>query len=151
MLGSPELLPNKKPNFAVGTIYLVHLLHAHSKLQWQQSPRELLVRSRASSRKNNDVRPIRKTAKRFRAQQIDRLVERYQATKNMRLVSREFGISRTTVAKHLADRGVDTSKSMKPTDIAKARELYAQGMGSGRIGKQLGFDNKTILKAIQTN
>lgn len=126
----------------------MQILHAYSKLQWLQSPQELLVRSRQSTRKNNDVRPIRKTAKQFRAQQIDRLVERYRETKNMRLVSRELGISRTTVAKHLADRGIDTSKSMKPADVAKARELYAQGMGSGRIGKLLGFDNKTILRAV---
>ena len=129
---------------------MVRLLHAHSKLQWLQSPQELLVRSRQSSRKNNDVRPTRKTAKQFRAQQINRLVERYRETKNMRLVSREFGISRTTVAKHPADRGIDTSKRMKPAEIEKARELYAQGVGSGRIGKLLGFDNKTILKIINT-
>ena len=42
----------------------------------------------------------------------------------------------------------EVSKSMKPADVAKARELYAQGMGSGRIGKLLGFDNKTVLKAV---
>ncbi len=38
---------------------------------------------------------------------------------------------------------------MKPFEIAKARALYAQGVGSGRIGALLGFDNKTILKAVK--
>jgi len=68
----------------------------------------------------------------------------------MRQVTREFRISPETAVKHFASRGIDTSKSMKPADIAKARELYALSMGSGRIGKLLGFDNKTILKAVQT-
>lgn len=67
----------------------------------------------------------------------------------MRQIAREFRISRETVAKHLASRGIDTSKRMKPADIVRVRELDAQGMGSGRIGKLLGSDNKTILKAVQ--
>jgi len=85
----------------------------------------------------------------MREHEVDRLVREYTKTRNMRQVAREFRVSRATAAKHLASRGIDTSKSMKPADIAKARELYAQGMGSGRIGTLLGFDNKTILKAVR--
>jgi len=90
-----------------------------------------------------------KRARRMRDYEVDRLVSQYKKTRNMREVSRQFRMSRDTVAKHLASRGIDTSNRMKPADIKKAKELYAQGMGSGRIGKQLGFDNKTILKAVQ--
>ncbi|CAB4861560.1 unannotated protein [freshwater metagenome] len=69
----------------------------------------------------------------------------------MRVVAREFRMSRDTVAKHLANRGINTSRSMKPAEIERAKELYAEGMGSGRIGRMLGFDNKTILKCVRTD
>ncbi|MGQ2914559.1 hypothetical protein [Microbacterium aurantiacum] len=68
----------------------------------------------------------------------------------MRQLAREFRMSRTTVAKHLSDRGVDSSRGMKPRDIAKAVELYAQGLSSIVIGKQLGFDNHTIIAALRS-
>ena len=67
----------------------------------------------------------------------------------MREVAREFQMSRTTVAKHLADRGIDTSRGMKPADAKEAAELYAEGLSSIVIGKQLGFDNHTIIKALR--
>jgi hypothetical protein len=67
----------------------------------------------------------------------------------MHQVAREFRMSRTTVAKHLANRGIDTSRGMKPLHIAQAIELYAQGLSSMHIGKQLGFDNHTILCALR--
>lgn len=67
----------------------------------------------------------------------------------MREVAREFRMSRTTVAKHLADRGIDASRGMKPVDAKRAAKLYAEGLSSIVIGKQLGFDNHTIIKALR--
>lgn len=129
----------------------MRLLQAYSKQSNIVSVNKLLEVTSQSRRPDNDIRLTPNTAKQYRAHEIDRLVERYSETHNMRQVAREFRISRETAAKHLASRGIDTSKSMKPADVAKARELYAQGMGSGRIGKLLGFDNKTILKAVKTS
>lgn len=104
---------------------------------------------KAKPRSERDDPDPRKRAKRLREEEIDRLVTRYKEVRNMRTVALEFRMSRETVAKHLAARGIDTSKSMKPADIKKAKELYAQGMGSGRIGRMLGFDNKTVLKELK--
>lgn len=67
----------------------------------------------------------------------------------MREVARQFRISRTTVAKLLKERGVQTSLGMSPTEVQTAAQLYSQGLSSGQIGKQLGFDNHTILNAIR--
>lgn len=128
---------------------MVHLLQTYSNFRGGISPLELAAKAANSSRRGQTTPPTRRTAKQFHEPEIDRLVERYREVRNMRAVAREFGISRTTVAKHLADRGVDTSNGMKPFEIAKARALYAQGVGSGRIGALLGFDNKTILKAVK--
>lgn len=86
----------------------------------------------------------------MRDYEVDRLVSQYQKVKNIRKVALEFGISRTTVAKHLSNRGVETSRSMKSADIRQAKKLYADGLSSAAIGKQLGFDNKTVLKAVRS-
>lgn len=76
-------------------------------------------------------------------------MQRYLEVRNMREVAREFRMSRTTVAKLLAERGIDTSSGMLQADREAAARLYAQGLSSGQIGKQLGFDNHTILNAIR--
>ena len=86
----------------------------------------------------------------MRAAEIDDLVDRYRAVRNIRQVAGEFGISRTTAAKHLADRGVDTSHGMSGADKDEAVRLYSQGLSSARIGQQLGFDNHTILNAVRS-
>jgi hypothetical protein len=80
---------------------------------------------------------------------LDALVARYREIRNMRQLAREFRMSRTTVAKHLADRGIDTSKGMLPADVEQAVALYAEGYSSITIGKRLGFDNHTVLKALR--
>jgi len=68
----------------------------------------------------------------------------------MRQVARELGISRTTVAKKLAEQGIDTSVGMKPDDIHRAVDLYGQGLSSGKIGTILGFDNHTVLAGLRS-
>lgn len=131
----------------------MHLLQVYSNSFARESNlvSKLLVAIR-KEKPRNDLdkadRPGR--ALRMREEEIDRLVSYYKKVWNMRTVAREFHMSRDTVAKHLASRGIDTSRSMKPAEIKRAKELYAQGMGSGRIGRMLGFDNKTILKEVRT-
>ena len=59
-------------------------------------------------------------------------------------------MSRTTVAKHLSGRDIVTTKSMSAEQIARAVALYADGLSSIVIGKQLGFDNHTIIAALRS-
>ncbi|WP_460530361.1 hypothetical protein [Humibacter ginsengiterrae] len=91
----------------------------------------------------------RRSAKQLRESEVDALVARYQQSRNMREVAREFRVSRTTVAKYLAARGIGTSRRMKPTDVDRAVTLYGEGLPSSVIGQRLGFDNHTILKALR--
>lgn len=49
-------------------------------------------------------------ARQLRDAETDQLVQRYLKVRNMREVAREFRLSRTTVAKLLAKRGIDTSR-----------------------------------------
>ena len=107
------------------------------------------VQAESDHRKSEPERRIPASAIRLQPDEVDQLVARYNETRNMRQVAREFRMSRTTVAKHLADRGVATTKSMSAEQIARAVELYADGLSSMVIGKQLGFDNHTIVKALR--
>lgn len=90
-----------------------------------------------------------KRARRLSSTEIDELVARYHQLRNIRAVARELSLSRTTVAKHLNDRGVETSKRMSDADIALATQLYEEGLSSMVIGARLGFDNKTIISALR--
>jgi len=74
---------------------------------------------RSGQSERPDVRlgvPARR-ARQLRDAETDQLVQRYLEVRNMRQAAREFGISRTTVAKLLTERGVDTSRGMKPSEV----------------------------------
>ncbi|MDB5179429.1 MAG: uncharacterized protein JWN12_61 [Candidatus Saccharibacteria bacterium] len=90
---------------------------------------------------------------RLTPEDIDRLALRYEETKNMRQVAREFRISVTTVRSHLRILGIEVrrSKSMSEKQKEKAREMWVAGMASTQISKKLGFSHHTILKVIRAN
>lgn len=137
-------LPNLEKSF------MVRVLHNYSKhCAVGISPLELAAKCASSTRKSTGSRAPSKMAKQLRESEIDTVVARYHEVRNIRQVAREFKLSRTTVAKHLLDRGVDTSRGMKPAEITRAVDLYATGLSSITIGKQLGYDNHTILAALR--
>lgn len=92
----------------------------------------------------------RRTARQLRSREVDELVSRYGEITNIRKVAREFRLSRTTVARLLAEQGVNTSRSMTPDHVDIAVEMYRRGESSGAIGANLGFDNHTILRALRS-
>ncbi|GAA1742856.1 hypothetical protein [Microcella frigidaquae] len=67
----------------------------------------------------------------------------------VRVVSAEVVLSRTTVPHSLAERGIDTSRGMNESQIAQAAEFYGRGLSSASIAIQLGLENHTILNALQ--
>lgn len=129
---------------------MVPLLQVYSNpVPGQVSPQELLFRSSSSKRPEGTSLKSRRTARQLRSHEIDEVVSRYDEITNIRQVAREFRLSRTTVARLLADRGVNTSRSMTPAEVKVAAEMYRRGESSGTIGVSLGFDNHTILKALR--
>lgn len=74
---------------------------------------------------------------------------RYLEVRNLRAVSAEFRLSRTTVSRILSAHRIDASRGMNESQIAQAVELYEKGLSSVAIGKLLGFDNHTILRALR--
>ena len=128
----------------------VRLLHSYSNtFTGTGDPQELIARTTSGERHSATTASGLASARQLREREVDRLVERYLEVRNMRQVAREWQISRTTVAKHLADRGIDTSRRMNATEIIDAVRLYADGWSSIRIGQRLGFDNHTVLDALR--
>jgi hypothetical protein len=114
------------------------------------SPQELLLRSRRSARVTPHTTTPGRSVRQLREREKRAVVARYLEIRNMRQLAREFSISRTTVARVLAEHGIDTSRGMSPADVRQAAELYEQGASSMTIGKAMGFDNHTILSALRS-
>lgn len=112
---------------------------------------DVRVQAESDHRKPEPERRIPGSAVRLQPDEVDQLVTRYNETKNMRLVAREFRMSRTTVREHLRKRGirVRSAKPMAEAQKQLARELYEAGEPSTAIGKKLGFSHHTILRAIR--
>lgn len=127
----------------------VHLLQVYSNpSRSAPSPQELLFRSTANE--HQDARPEpRRRARQLRTHEAKAVVGRYREVRNIRTVAAELQLSRSTVARILNEHGVDATRRMTTAEISEAAELYEQGLSSGVIGKQLGFDNHTILRALR--
>lgn len=126
-----------------------HLLQVYSNpAPGVVAPQELVFRS--TSREPQEAsRTSRRRARQFRASEVELVVGRYLAVRNIRTVAREFQVSRTTIARILTEHGIDASRKMTDAQISVAVELYDQGLSSAVIGQQLGFDNHTILNALR--
>jgi DNA invertase Pin-like site-specific DNA recombinase len=112
---------------------------------------DVRVQAVSDHRKPEPERRIPASAIRLQPDEVDRLVARYNETKNMRQVVREFRMSRTTVREHLRKRGirVRSAKPISDTQKKLAKQLYEAGEPSTAIGKKLGFSHHTILIAVR--
>lgn len=129
---------------------MVHLLHVYSNPSpGVVAPQELVFRSRQTDPKIA-TRASSRRARQLRSEEVQLLIARYLAIRNIRAVARELHISRTTVARILTEHGIDASRGMSETQVGIAAELYEQGLSSAVIGRRLGFDNHTILKNLRS-
>jgi hypothetical protein len=113
------------------------------------SPQELLFRSTTREPQQTGRAP-RRRARQLRTSEVALVVARYLVARSIRIVAREFQVSRTTVARILTEHGIDASRRMTDAEISVAVELYEQRLSSAAIGQQLGRDNHTILKALRS-
>ena len=109
------------------------------------------LQAESDHRKPEPERRIPASAIRLQPDEVDQLVARYNETKNMRLVAREFRLSRMTVREHLRKRGIRVRSAKPMTEVQKklAKQLYEVGEPSTTIGKKLGFSHHTILRAVR--
>jgi hypothetical protein len=77
------------------------------------------------------------------------LAERYQAGATVYDLAREFTISRATASKYLKAAGVQMRCGpLSQDEINRTIALYASGLSTAAVGKQLGRDNAAIWRAL---
>jgi IS30 family transposase len=111
-------------------------------------PLEVLFRSTSREPEDASLEP-RRRARQLRAYETDAVVVRYREVRNIRIVAGEFRVSRTTVSRLLTSNRIDASRRMTEAQFSEAAELYERGLSSGVIGKQLGYHNHTMLRALR--
>lgn len=94
------------------------------------SVHKLLMVARSRHREEEDgALPRSGRARQLRASESDAVVRRYLDVRNMRQVARKFRMSRTTVSKVLIERGIETSRSMEPSEGCVPLVLMAHRLG----------------------
>ena len=96
------------------------------------------------------TRSPRQKQRRLTSEEIERVVERYQAGESANLLAAELGVHRTTIVGHLKRRGVSTRyKIIAEADLAEAVRLYEEGWSLARVGEQFGVSAHTVLSAFR--
>lgn len=83
--------------------------------------------------------------------EVTELVEAYRHGAEMNELSRQYGVHRHTVDRHLERAGVAKRPmtKMTPAKVEQATELYGQGLSTNQIGKQFGVSGSTVWKALK--
>ena len=100
------------------------------------------------------VRPVPRQVvhriRRLNEAERTRLVERYLAGATVYDLAREFSIARGTASKHLNAAGVTLRCGpLSAEEIARAIELYLEGLSLVAVGKELGRDHAAIWRALK--
>jgi IS30 family transposase len=82
---------------------------------------------------------------------VAEFVDGYRAGSSVRELTRQFGIHKETVARHLERAGVSrrtTRRKLSNQDVVLAARLYQRGLSLQAVGERLGADGKTIMKEL---
>lgn len=95
-------------------------------------------------------RPKPGRVKRLSEEEVQLLIEGYEAGATVYELGDRFGISRQTVGKLLKRRGVTMRRQgLSPEQIDEAVRLYADGWSLARIGERLGVDHGTVWNRLR--
>jgi DNA invertase Pin-like site-specific DNA recombinase len=83
--------------------------------------------------------------------EVAELVEAYRRGAFTRELARQYGMHRHTVDRHLDRAGVVKRPVVKMTaaKISRAKDLYAQGWSTQRIGRELEVSQGAVYKALK--
>jgi predicted transcriptional regulator len=75
----------------------------------------------------------------------------YLAGATMSSLAADYGVARQTISTLLRRDGIIARPSRSPSasDIARAVALYESGRSLVEIGKEIGFDSKTVWRHLQ--
>lgn len=95
-------------------------------------------------------RPRPGRVKRLSHDQVQQLIEGYEAGATVYELGERFGINRKTVGKILKRRGVTMRmQGLSPSQVDEAVRLYGEGWSLVRIGERLGVDHGTVWRRLQ--
>jgi transposase len=83
---------------------------------------------------------------------VDALTERYQAGASVRELTETFGVHRTTILKHLTQRGVprrQSTRKLTNDQAAEAKALHHSGISYAEIARQFQVSVRTIRREVQ--
>jgi DNA-directed RNA polymerase specialized sigma24 family protein len=80
---------------------------------------------------------------------VQRLIELYLQGQLIDDLATQFGISQTTVMKHVERSGAPRRRNLLTHRLDEARQLYDQGWSLARIGQHLGVNASTVWHALR--
>lgn len=88
--------------------------------------------------------------KQITVEEVDQLVREYcDGVGSVIELAKAHGVSETTVAHRLRERGLELGRlSLSTDEIEQARELRKRGLSFNAIGRMLNRDPKTIKNAL---
>lgn len=88
--------------------------------------------------------------RRLSPEEASELVGAYKRGRTLKELVTTFGVHRNTVIAHLDREGVPRRRqpTLSEDEVVEASRLYASGDSLALIGKRLGFDPKTVRKAL---
>lgn len=92
----------------------------------------------------------RRRLRQLSAADVDRLVRDYcDGAGSIYDLAKMYGVSHGTVSRRLKERGLELGhQPMTMSEIARARELYQEGLSFNAIGRALGRDPKTVKATL---
>jgi hypothetical protein len=88
-------------------------------------------------------------ARQLDGEQVQRLIDGYEAGATVYELGERFGIVRQTVSKILKRHGVAMrERSLSPEQVDEAVRLYEGGWSLARVGEHLGVDDMTVMRRL---
>jgi DNA invertase Pin-like site-specific DNA recombinase len=129
----------------------VELLGRYSNHDIMTHLRQVLADQKPGSPPGRTTRsPHKKQAqRRLDVEEVDRLLQHYRAGDRINDLAAEFGISRTTVMKHVERAGAPRRRNIIRDHLEDARRLYESGWSLARVGRHFGVDPATVGYAFR--
>jgi DNA-directed RNA polymerase specialized sigma24 family protein len=87
----------------------------------------------------------RQPQRRLTPEQVEQLVQEYEAGDDMRALAGRWGLHRLTVAGHLRRAGVELRRQgLSDKQLAEAGRLYGEGWSLQRLAERYGCDDETM-------
>lgn len=106
----------------------------------------------APSDQETEHLPRQRPRRAFTPEEVDQLIADYRAGVPMSDLTAKYHCHRAVILKYTSQAGVHRKAQGKvsPQALAEMIRLYEAGLGTGDIGRKLGFTTKTVRRRLKT-